>query len=76
MWQDYVFTAGAIVFAIGLVPTLRTRSFPSQSTCFITAGVMAAYCVANATLDLTLTALTVGFNGFLWMYMALAQLKQ
>ena len=76
MWQDYVFTTGAIVFAIGLIPTLKTRSFPSQSTCFITTGVMIAYCVANASLGLTLTAITVGANSGIWFYMALAQPRQ
>ena len=76
MWQDYVFTTGAVIFAIGLIPTLRTRSFPSQSTCFITTCVMIAYCIANATLGLTFTALTVGCTGGLWLYMALAQLKK
>lgn len=76
MWQDYVFTVGTVVFAIGLIPTLKFKKYPSLSTCFTTACVMCAYSIANATLGLWLTSLSVAVTCGLWLYMALAQLKQ
>ena len=73
-WQDLVFTFGAVVFTIALIPALRQKRYPPKSTCFLTGSMLILYIVTDVTLELWLTALTTSVSAIIWLYMGAKQI--
>lgn len=68
-WQDAVFSAGTIAFAIALLPAIRAKLYPPPSTCFITGSFLFLFAVADASLDLWFAMIFSALSGILWLYM-------
>lgn len=69
-WQDLLFAVGSIVFAIALVPSIRSADKPALSTSLLTGGVLATYVVAFATLNLWYAAATDAVCVAAWFVLA------
>jgi hypothetical protein len=69
-WQDAVLAAGSIVFAIALIPSLRSASKPHLNTSLITGAVLAAYVLTFATLGLWFAAATDALVSAMWFALA------
>lgn len=66
-WQDILLMLGGFVFAVALIPTLRSAEKPPRSTCILTALVLAAYAVAYVSLDLWLAFSAVLITKGMWL---------
>ena len=70
IWQDLVFGAGQIAFAIALIPALRSATKPPRVTCMLTGGVLCAFALTFTTLSLTWSAATSLGCGAMWLALA------
>jgi hypothetical protein len=70
IWQDALFAAGGVVFALALLPALRDRQKPPLATSLTTGGWLAAFVPAYATIGLTLAAITTSVSSALWLTLA------
>jgi hypothetical protein len=66
MWQDYVFTFGALVFSIALIPALRSNEKPPIITSLPTATLLVAFAATYLTLHLWFSAIASFTNGIIW----------
>jgi len=76
IWQDIVFTAGSIVFALGLIPQLRdclNGYTLNLWTASITTVVLTLYCVTYASLGLWLSA--IPFTATMWALILIVSWK-
>lgn len=71
MIQDYVLTAGSIVFVLALIPAIRAAEKPARSTCGLTAGVLYVFAVTDWTLNLKFTAFTTFLAAAAWSILLL-----
>lgn len=70
IWQDLVFGAGQILFAVALIPALRNTTKPPRVTCLLTGGVLCAFAFTFATLTLAWSAATSLVCGAMWLILA------
>ena len=49
-WQDIVFTIGAWIFAILLIPSIRSQDKPALTSSFFTATLLSIYVFVYASL--------------------------
>lgn len=75
-WQDFVFTAGNIVFALSLIPSIRSPHKPALGTSIPTAAVLGAFAVCYATLNLWFSTFTAIVIGILWGVLAWQRRRQ
>ena len=54
MWQDIVLSVGGFMFSIALIPTIRSNTKPSKTTCATTAFFLWLYCAVYVSLSLWL----------------------
>jgi hypothetical protein len=66
MIQDYIYTAGSIIFILSLLPAVFSKEKPPRSTCALTGGVLYVYAVNGYTLDLYFTAITTLITAAVW----------
>jgi len=66
MIQDYIYTAGSILFILSLLPALKAAEKPPRSTCALTGSVLYVYAVNAWTLDLFFTAITTLITASVW----------
>lgn len=66
IWQDVLIMIGGFGFSIALIPAVRSKKKPPSSTCLITGGILASYCVAFATLGLWLAFIGTLMTAALW----------
>ena len=72
-WQDLVLMIAGFVFAIALIPTLKSKEEkPTKSTCYITVGALLAICICYVTLGLWLAFIATLFTATMW-FAVLAQ---
>lgn len=76
MWQDYVFTFGALVFSIALIPALRSKEKPPIITSLPTATILFVFGVTYSTLDLWLSMAASIVNGLIWGTLAQQKYRQ
>jgi len=76
MWQDYVFTFGALVFSVALIPALRSKGKPPVITSAPTATLLFAFAITYITLDLWLSAIASFTNGVIWATLAVQAFMQ
>ena len=67
IWQDAVIAVGQILFAVALVPALRSRQKPPRSTCVMTGVILLVFSVTFATLGLWWGSSTAAVCGVLWL---------
>jgi hypothetical protein len=66
MWQDAVFFAGQVLFALLLVPTLLNRMKLARVTCAGNALLLLVFAAAYASLGLWFSAASTAACGLLW----------
>ena len=66
MIQDYIYTAGSILFILSLLPALKAKEKPPRFTCALTGSVLYVYAINGYTLDLYFTAITTLVTAAVW----------
>lgn len=66
MWQDYVLMVGGFGFALALLPSVFSKSKPARSSCALTGGILATYCIVYATLGLTWGFISTLLTTIVW----------
>lgn len=69
-WQDWVIGAGQFVFALALVPSVRSSQKPALATSLLTAAGLTAFGVCFATLGLWLSVAGVWSSAAMWWLLA------
>jgi hypothetical protein len=69
-WQDIVLASGNIVFAMGLIVSIRSWQLPHLSTSLLTAFWLTLFCVAYATEGLWLAAAGTSIDAVCWGVLA------
>lgn len=64
--QDLVFSAGAILFVIALLPALWQTSKPPRFTCAMTGATLGVFAFTYLTLHLTYASVTTAVTSLLW----------
>jgi hypothetical protein len=75
MWQDAVLTAGSLVFALALLPSVLGEDKPSAWTSATTAAVLFVFAGTEATLDLVFTAATTAITAAMWTVLLVQKLR-
>lgn len=70
IWQDLVFTAGTIVFAAALLPSLFGKNKPELSTSLTTGSVSAVFAFTYFSLHLVFSSILTGVNSLFWFILA------
>lgn len=65
-WQDFVIGAISIVFALGLVPSIRGSNKPAILTSLVTSIGLTVMGFVDLTLHLWITAVICVISGVLW----------
>ena len=71
MWQEWLFTLGAIIFTVSLLPACfdRGTAMPLKSG-LPTGLILAAYSVAFWSLGLTYSSITTATTAAAWLFIA------
>ena len=72
-WQDLVFGAGQLMFAIALFPALASPAKPPRFTCVLTVAVLLAFAGTFSSLGLWWSMSTSLACGALWIVLALQE---
>jgi hypothetical protein len=75
-WQDIVVGIGQALFAIALIPALRSLHKPPRSTCILTGTILLIFSATFATLDLKWGSATAAVCGALWLVLWWQQRKK
>lgn len=73
--QDLIFACGGLIFAIALLPSIRSNQKPALSTCIMSSLILAAFSVNDLTFDhpLYLAFLTTSLNALAWVVLGIQQ---
>lgn len=74
MWQDFVFTAGNVIFIVALIPTILSKEKPPLSTSVPTAAVLIAFAVTYGSLHLWYALTSATVTALAWSIIALQRL--
>lgn len=70
-WQDIIFSVGAWVFAIALVPSIMHRTDkPALSSSVLTAGFLTLYVPSYMTLHLWVSGVSTAMVAIAWWILA------
>lgn len=75
-WQDFVLSAGSLVFAAALLPSILGKDKPSIITSLSTGGVLIVFGFTYITLSLWYAAITTFVTGGLWGTLAVQKALQ
>lgn len=75
IWQDVLLMFGGFGFVVALIPAVRSQSKPPRSTCAMTGGILALFCLAYATLGLWLAFIATAITSTLWFVLLLQQVS-
>ncbi len=70
-WQDLVFGAGQLLFAIALAPALASPTKPPRFTCVLTGAVLLVFAGTFASLGFWWSTSTSLACGALWIALSL-----
>lgn len=70
LWQDYVLTAGSIVFSVALIPAIKAKGKPPLSTSVPTFFFLYLFSFVYATLSLWISTTTTAITGTMWLILA------
>jgi hypothetical protein len=76
LWQDYVLTAGSLVFSIALVPAVLAKDKPPLSTSVPTFFFLYLFAFVYSTLSLWISMCTTILTGTLWLILALQKYRE
>lgn len=76
MWQDFVLTAGSVVFMVSLFPSVFGKDKPSVLTSLPTGIILAFYVFIYASLALWVTAALTVVMSILWLTLAYQKYKK
>jgi hypothetical protein len=65
-WQDWVLSAGSIVFIIALIPSIVGENKPMLSSSVITGLVLVAFAAVYGTLSLWFATITTALTSVAW----------
>lgn len=75
-WQDIVLAAGALVLALGLIPSVISSDKPALTTSVMTGSVLAAYTVTYASLSLWYASAMTAAATALWFVLAVQKARR
>jgi hypothetical protein len=75
-WQDIIITIGTFIFAIALIPTLKSADKPPVSTSLTTGLTLIVFAVTFSTLGLWFSFVMNLVTGSLWLTLALQKAKE
>lgn len=75
MWQDFVFTAGSLIFAVALWPSVRSIHKPALASSIMTATVLFLFAITYTTLGLTFSAITTMVTASMWTTLAIQKYR-
>lgn len=69
-WQDIVFSIGAWIFVIALLPSVFGKDKPALSSSLITGSVLAVFAFTYVSLSLWIAALSTSMVSLTWFVLA------
>lgn len=69
-WQDIVLSAGSLIFAFALLPSVFSPNKPSLWTSLSTGIVLAIFTIVYASLSLWYAVTTTALTAVLWLILA------
>lgn len=69
-WQDIVFSVGAWIFIIALLPSIFGKDKPPFSSSILTGGVLLIYAFTYMSLHFWVTMASTGLLGIAWLTLA------
>lgn len=76
IWQDFVYAVGNVIFALALIPSIRSNDKPAIYTSGITATTLIVFSVTAITLELYLTAFVTVVGALMWTVLVYQKFKQ
>jgi len=76
MWQDYILSAGEVIFCVTLIPMLLAKEKPPLSSSILTGSVLIVCGVVFGTLHLWLAFVSQIIVGLQWFWLAVQKIKQ
>ena len=65
-WQDYILTAGSILFIVALLPSVFSKDKPALKTSLLTGTILAIFAFTYASLSLWFTTITTALASITW----------
>jgi hypothetical protein len=75
-WQDFVLSAGALLFIVALVPTILSKHKPALSSCIMTGSILSVFALVYVTLHLWYAAATTAGTAVTWAILAAQNISQ
>ena len=75
-WQDWVFSAGQIVFFLALLPSVLSQDKPHLYSSVLTGGILSLFTITFWTLDLFWSSITSGIVAATWFTLAYQKYAQ
>ena len=75
LWQDFVLTSGATIFAFALVPSIVSNNKPALWASLSTAVVLVVFAGVYVSLTLWFSFLTTFITALLWFLLAFQKLR-
>lgn len=69
-WQDIVFSIGAWIFVIALLPSVFGKDKPALTSSLMTGSVLAIYALTYLTLSLWISAFSTSLVALTWFTLA------
>lgn len=76
MWQDFIFTAGSIIFAIALMPSILSPHKPAIASSVMTGAVLYVFAATYLSLDLIFSACATLTTAAMWSILAFQKMRQ
>jgi hypothetical protein len=70
-WQDLVYGIGNVLFAVALIPSIRSSDKPHIRTSILNACVLVFFVIAGISLELYFTAVVTAVVVGLWALLAI-----
>jgi hypothetical protein len=74
-WQDIVYSVGNLIFALSLIPSIRSDDKPHLYTSIPTAALLLVFAFTSYTLGLIMTAVVTLIGSALWAVLAVQKIK-
>lgn len=74
-WQDFVITAGSIVFGVALIPMIRGKDKPPLLTSVPTATFLTAFVGVYGSLGLWLSTVVGAFSALAWWVLVVQKVR-
>lgn len=76
IWQDFVFTIGAWIFIVALLPAIFGHNKPPASTSFTNSLVLLSFAIAYFTIELWLSAASAALLALAWLFLGWQKYSQ